>query len=83
MELDRKALDRLLAMDDSALGALTSKIAEAAGADHAKAAQLLGNLDLVRNALARMTPREAEALIRSAGKEKSNEILSIINKKES
>ncbi len=83
MELDKSSLDRLISLDDKTLGELTKQIAQAAGADSKKTANLLENLDFVRNALSRMTPSEAESIIKSAGKEKSDQIFSIIKKGES
>lgn len=83
MELDRSALDRILTLDDKSLSELAQKIASAAGADPRRTAEMLKNLDFIRGTIAKMSPEEADKLIRTAGREKSEQILGIINGKES
>lgn len=81
MELDRKTLDRILSLDDRSLSELTEKIADAAGADAKKTEELLKNLDFVRNTLSEISVRDAEKLLNAAGKEKSEQILTILKNK--
>lgn len=79
MELDRRTLDKILSLDDRSLSELTEKIAQVAGADAKKTEELLKNLDFVRSTLSSITVSDAEKLLNAAGKDKSEQILSILN----
>ncbi len=78
MNLDRASLARLLSLDDKSFAELIKKIALAAGADSSKTTELVKNIDFLRGTLARMSPEEAEKMLTSAGRDKSEEILKII-----
>lgn len=78
MNFDRDSLDKLLSMDDESFKALTRAIAEAAGANKAKTEVMLNNPDVIKKRLSQITPEEAQKLVDSAGKEKSEEIMSML-----
>lgn len=78
MEFDRSQLDRLLSLDDESFKALARTIAESAGASKAKTEAMLSNPDLLKRRLASMSTAEAQQLIDSAGREKSEEILRML-----
>ncbi len=78
MEFDPAALQRL---NDRQLADLVSQIASAAGADRRKTAELLGNLDALRNSLQDLTPEQAKQLLDRAGEDKSREIYDLLRKK--
>lgn len=75
MDYDRKQLDHLLSMDDESFKLLAKSIAEAAGAGKKKTEELLADTDALKSRLASMSDAEAEALAKSIGQKKSNEIL--------
>lgn len=81
MELDRKQLQKLTSMDDESFIALARAIAEAAGASKAKTEIMLSNPELLKRRLASVSPEEAQALINSAGEEKSREIIEMLKKR--
>ena len=78
MNFDETTRSRLLAMSDSELKALISAICEAAGADKGKAAMLQGNINGLRNAVAGMSAADAQRLLQSVGKDRTDEIASIL-----
>ena len=78
MELDRRQLDRILSMDDESFALLARTIAEAAGANKMKTEMLLSNPELLKRRISGLTAEEARALIDSAGKEKSEEIMQML-----
>ena len=75
MDYDRKQLDRLLSMDDESFKLLAKSIADAAGASRMKTEMLLSNPEALKSRLASLSDAEAQALARSIGQEKSNEIM--------
>lgn len=75
MDYDRKQLDRLLSMDDESFKLLAKSIADAAGASKMKTEMLLSNPEALKSRLASLSDAEAQALARSIGQEKSNEIM--------
>ena len=81
MELDRRQLDRILSMDDESFVLLARTIAEAAGANKMKTEMLLSNPELLKRRISGLTAEEARALIDSAGKEKSEEILRLLRER--
>lgn len=81
MELDRRQLDRILSMDDESFALLARTIAEAAGANKMKTEMLLSNPELLKRRISGLTAEEARALIDSAGKEKSEEILRLLRER--
>lgn len=80
MQLDRDSLEKIMSMDDESFKSLAKIIAEAAGASKSKTEMLINNPDLLKRKLARITPEEAQALINSAGKEKSQEIMEMLRR---
>ena len=78
MEFDRSSLDKILSMDEKSFSALVEAIADAAGASKAKTRAMLSNPDILKKKLSEMTPREAEALMDTVGKEKSGEIINML-----
>ncbi len=80
MQFDRDSLEKIMSMDDESFKQLAKIIAEAAGASKSKTDMLLNNPDLLKRKLARITPEEAQALIDSAGKEKSQEIMDMLRR---
>jgi hypothetical protein len=81
MELDRRQLDRILSMDDESFALLARTIAEAAGANKMKTEMLLSNPELLKRRISGLTAEEARALIDSAGREKSEEILRLLRER--
>jgi hypothetical protein len=81
MELDRRQLDRILSMDDESFALLARTIAEAAGANKMKTEMLLSNPELLKRRISGLTAEEAHALIDSAGREKSEEILRLLRER--
>ncbi len=81
MQFDRTQLDKLLSMDNESFRYLAKSIAEAAGADKAKTEALLSNPEYLKRRISRMTPDEAQKLVDSAGKEKSEEIMEMLKKR--
>ena len=81
MELDRRQLDRILSMDDESFALLARTIAEAAGANKMKTEMLLSNPELLKRRILGLTAEEARALIDSAGREKSEEILRLLRER--
>ena len=81
MELDRRQLDRILSMDDESFALLARTIAEAAGANKMKTEMLLSNPELLKRRISGLTAEEARALIDSAGREKSEEILHLLRER--
>jgi hypothetical protein len=77
--LEEKYGDNLKNLSDTQLRELVSLIAQAAGADSKKAAYLLGDTDMLRKVISAMSPKQAEDLLKTAGKEKSEEIYRILN----
>lgn len=77
--LDQKTMENLKNLSDSQLRELVTVIAQAAGVDGRKAAALFSNTNELKKTLSQMDPSQAEALIRTAGKEKSEEIYRIIS----
>ncbi|MBR4278730.1 MAG: hypothetical protein IKT34_01010 [Clostridia bacterium] len=75
MDYDRKQLDRLLSMDDESFKLLAKSIADAAGASKMKTEMLLSNPEALKSRLASLSDAEAQALARSIGQEKGNEIM--------
>ena len=78
MQFDRTQLDKLLSMDNESFSMLAKSIAEAAGADKAKTEMLLANPEYLKKRISRITPDEAQRLVDSAGKEKSEEIMQML-----
>ena len=78
MQFDRDSLEKILSMDDESFAILAKTIAQAAGANKAKTEAMLNNPRLLKSRLAKITPDEARALIESAGKEKSEEIMNML-----
>ena len=81
MELDRRSLEKLLSLDNNSFAELAKTIAEAAGADKAKAEALANNPELLKRRLSRVTPEEAQQLIESAGREKSEQITKMLRER--
>lgn len=81
MELDRRSLEKLLSQDNNSFAELAKTIAEAAGADKAKAEALANNPELLKRRLSRVTPEEAQQLIDSAGREKSEQITKMLRER--
>ncbi|MBQ3229869.1 MAG: hypothetical protein IJO64_02560 [Clostridia bacterium] len=81
MELDRRSLEKLLSLDNNSFAELAKTIAEAAGADKAKAEALANNPELLKRRLSRVTPEEAQQLIDSAGREKSEQITKMLRER--
>lgn len=81
MELDRRQLDRILSMDDESFALLARTIAEAAGANKMKTEMLLSNPEPLKRRISGLTAEEARALIDSAGREKSEEILRLLRER--
>ena len=80
MDFDRKSLERLLAMDNVDFGDMLRQISQAVGADQAKTESALSDVDGIKRILSSMSPEDAQKLINSVGKEKSDEILRKINR---
>ncbi len=81
MELNRKQLEKLLAMDDESFATLARSIAEAAGANKMKTEMMLSNPDLLKRRIAGISAEEAQKLVDSAGKEKSEEIMRLLRER--
>lgn len=81
MQLNKSQLDKFLSMDDASFKELARTIADAAGADRAKAELLIQNPELLKRRLASISPEDAEKLISAAGEEKSREIMDMLNKR--
>ena len=77
--LEEKYGDNLKNLSDTQLRELVLLIAQASGADTKKAAYLLGDTDTLRKVISAMSPKQAEDLLRTTGKEKSEEIYRILN----
>lgn len=81
MEFDRRQLDKLLSLDNESFSALAKTIAEAAGASKSRAEALISNPDMLKKRLSQISPEEAKSLIDAAGKEKSEEIMNLLNER--
>lgn len=78
MALDNNTLNRLLELDDESFKNIIRQISVAAGADRNKTEAMLSDVGGIKRSMAKMSPQEAERMINSAGKDKSEEILRII-----
>jgi hypothetical protein len=78
MELDNNTLKRLLELDDESFKNIIRQISLAAGGDRSKTETLMSDVAGIKKSLSKMKPQEAERIINSAGKEKSEEILRIL-----
>ena len=81
MEFDRRQLDKLLSLDNESFSALAKTIAEAAGASKSRAEALISNPDMLKKRLSQISPEEAKSLIDAAGKEKTEEIMNLLNER--
>lgn len=80
MNIDENTINRLMALDDDSLREIIKKIASAAGADPVKAERMSADIGGIKKTISRMTPSDAERFINIAGKDKSEEILRMINR---
>ena len=78
MSFDERTKEKLLSMDNRSLQELISKISVAVGADEQKTRSLMGDIDKIKKQFARLTPQEADKLLSMAGREKSEQILRMI-----
>lgn len=78
MQMDNNTLRKLLDLDDESFKDIIRRIASAAGADRSKTEALISDVKGIKQSLSKMTPEQAERILNSAGKEKSEEILGII-----
>ncbi|HBR30824.1 MAG: hypothetical protein PHD46_03575 [Eubacteriales bacterium] len=78
MQLDNDTLRKLLELDDESFRSIIRKISIAAGADQAKTEAFASDVSGIKRSLSKMTPAQAEKILNTAGKEKSDEILRII-----
>lgn len=81
MQFDKNQLERLLSLDDESFKALTKTIAEAAGASKSKTEAMLNNPDLLKRRLSSLSESEANQILMSAGREKSEEILRMLRER--
>ncbi len=81
MNLDPKALEKILSMDNEALSELAKAIARAAGANPAKAQLIAQNPELLKKKISSVSPQEAQQLIDAAGREKSEEIAKMLKER--
>lgn len=81
MEFDRRQLDKLLSLDNESFSALAKTIAEAAGASKLRTEAMISNPDMLKKRLSQISPEEAKSLIDAAGKEKSEEIMNLLNER--
>lgn len=81
MELNRKQLEKLLSMDDESFAALARSIASAAGANKMKTEIMLSNPDLLKRRIAEISAEDAQKLVESAGREKSEEIMRLLRER--
>ncbi|MBQ8895472.1 MAG: hypothetical protein IKM32_04900 [Clostridia bacterium] len=81
MDFDRRQLEKLLSMDDESFAALARSIASAAGASKMKTEMMLSNPDALKRRIASVSAEDAQKLIDSAGKEKSEEILRLLRER--
>lgn len=75
MPLSNEDLARLLSMDDASFAALVTEIARVAGAGEKRARELASNVPELKKALSGMSAEQAEALLKRAGRGKSEEIM--------
>ena len=78
MEFDNNTLKNLLALDDESFKNIIRQISAAAGANPAKTESFMSDISGIKKSLASLSPKDAEKLLNTAGKEKSEEILRII-----
>lgn len=81
MQFDKNQLERLLSLDDESFKALTKTIAEAAGASKSKTEAMLNNPELLKRRLSNLSESEANQILNSAGREKSEEILRMLRER--
>ncbi len=81
MNFDRTQLDKILSMDNESFLMLARSIAEAAGANKMKTEVLLANPEVLKRRIAQMTPQEAREMVDAAGKEKGEEIMSMLRER--
>lgn len=81
MQFDKKQLERLLSLDDESFRTLTKTIAEAAGASKSKTEALLKNPQMLKQHLSSLSQNEANQILNSAGREKSEEILRMLRER--
>ncbi|HAN21424.1 MAG: hypothetical protein A2Y15_09300 [Clostridiales bacterium GWF2_36_10] len=79
MQFDNDTLRRLVNLDDESFRNIIRQISAAAGADSAKTESFITDVRGIKQSLSRMSPEQAEKILNSAGKEKSDQILRIIN----
>lgn len=80
MSLNDEDLKRILAMDDGAFAALVTEIAKAAGGSDKRARALSENVPELKKALAGMSAKDAEELLKRAGKGKSEEVMKTLRR---
>ena len=81
MNIDRGSIERILALDDESLKRLAESIALASGAGEKRTRKFTGDVNGLRAALARLTPRDAQRLVEAAGREKSEEIARLLRER--
>ena len=74
MQFDDMTKEKLLAMDNRSLAELIGRIS----ADQRKTGALLSDLDGLKKQFAKLSPADAEKLLSLAGKEKSEQILRML-----
>ena len=78
MQFDNMTKEKLLAMDNKSLAELIGRISTAIGADQRKTGALLSDLDGLKKQFAKLSAADAEKLLSMAGKEKSEQILRML-----
>ncbi len=80
MPLNNEDLSRILSMDDAAFSALVAEIARAAGGSEKRVRELSSNVPELKKALSGMSASQAEALLKRAGRGKSEEIMNALRR---
>lgn len=78
MQIDRSALERLLALDDKALTDTVNSLASAAGLDPASLGGVTGNLDRLRRGLRGMSDKDISRAADMIGKERTEQIFKAV-----
>lgn len=81
MNFDRKQLEKILSLDNESFVSIAKSIAEAAGASRLQTEAMLANPDVIKQRIAQMSEADANRILQAAGREKSEEILSVLRER--
>lgn len=75
MQIDKKALERLLALDDATLKKTISALASSAGIDPRSVESVTGDLGKIRSGLSKVSERDIASAVNMLGDERTSELM--------